>query len=101
MTLKTLEDYSDEQLAELQNAKNELVLAQQTNGIRSVRTTVDTRHDAPVLRVEMGKNFFTNSVHDTAEAHDLVLLSAFATDQNGCLVGIFGSREVLNERREH
>lgn len=101
MVLKTLEDYSDEQLAELANAKDELVLGQRRHGIRSARTTVDTRNDTPALRVEMRSNYFTNSVHDAMDDHGFVLLTAFATDDSGNLVGIFGPRAALNEEREN
>lgn len=93
MAHKTLQDYPDAQVDELQPLKHELVNGAGYHGIRSVRTVVNKRYDVPALRIESRFRSVHNSVRDEMDEAGVEILSAFATEEEGNQVLIVGHKD--------
>lgn len=93
MAHKTLQDYPDAQVDELQPLKHELANRSSYHQVRSVRTVVNKRYDVPAIRIESQTRSVTNSVRDEMDKLGVEVLSAFATTDKGNQVLIVGHRD--------
>jgi len=93
MAHKTLQDFPDAQVDELQPLKHELANRADYHQIRSVRTVVNKRYDVPAIRIESQTRSVTNSVRDEMDEVGVEVLSAFATMDEGHQVLIVGHRD--------
>lgn len=90
---KTLQDFEDARVEELQPLKHELVNGAGHHGVRSVRTVVNKRYDTPALRIESRTRSVTTSVRDEMDEAGVEILAAFATAEEGNQVLIVGHKD--------
>lgn len=96
MTPKTVSDYGREMKVPLHDAMVELAGRAGFHGLRSVRTVTCPRYDVPALRVESQRRAFDDSVRNVTDEFDLEMVTAFATDRGGDLVGLFAVSEHVD-----
>lgn len=96
MTPTTVSEYADEMTVPLRKAKVELANRASFHGIRSVRTVTCPRYDVPALRVESRHRAHDESVRNVTDEFGLEMVTAFATEDDGNLVGLFAPSEHVD-----